>query len=166
MLRVTLTIEGEIIVDRLLEGIEDRARDMTPAWPAVTRAFRQIVGQAFPSEGASTGEPWPQLAEATVAERRRLGFGPEHPILQRTGTLLRSLVIGDSGGFVESTPESLSIGSHVHYFVYHQSRKPRRRLPRRAPVLLTMDQRHELFRPIRLYLTGKNPDAQMRQAFA
>jgi phage gpG-like protein len=163
MLRITLTIEGDIIIDRLLEGIESRAQDMAPAWPAVVRAFRILVGRAFATEGASTGEAWPQLAERTVADRRRRGFGPEHPILQRTETLMRSLVIGDHGGFVEESPENLAIGTDVEYFKYHQSNKPRKRLPRRAPVLLTADDRHELMRPIRLYLTGRDPDAPMRQ---
>jgi phage gpG-like protein len=53
------------------------------------------------------------------------------------------------------TALGLSIGTDVEYFKYHQSNKPRKRLPRRAPVLLTADDRHALMRPIRLYLTGQ-----------
>lgn len=167
MLRVTLTIEGEIVIDRLLKGLEERASDLTPAWPAVVRAFREIVGRAFDTEGASTGAPWQPLAKRTVDERRRLGFGPEHPILQRTQNLQRALTIGE-GAYVRTTPRSLEymVAPHLGYFVYHQSNQPRTRLPRRAPVLLTMDDRHSLFRPIRLYLTGRDPDAQLREAFA
>lgn len=162
MLRVRLTIEGDVIIDRMLEGIEARAQDMTPAWPAVIRAFRSIVNRAFATEGTTTAEPWPQLAESTQKERARKGFGAAHPILERTGKLLRSLVLGESGGFVEMAPQSLAIGTTVEYFPYHQSNKPRFKIPRRAPVLLTMDQRHELFRPIRLYLTGRDPNAYTR----
>lgn len=166
MLRVTLTIEGDIVIDRLLEGIEARAQDMTPAWPAVVKAFRQIVGRAFETEGASTGEAWPELAERTQKDRQRLGFPPAHPILQRTKKLMRSLVIGDDGGFAHMAPQSLEVGTDVEYFKYHQSNKPRFKIPRRAPVLLTTDDRHELFRPIRLYLTGRNPDAPLRSRVA
>ena len=165
MLRVTLSVENEIIIDRVLEGIEERAQDLTPAWPAVLRAFRSIVNRAFAMEG-SGGEPWQPLADSTRRERARLGYGAAHPILERTGRLVRSLVIGDDGGFAEITPGSLIVGTTVPYFVYHQSNKPRRRLPRRAPILLTMDQRHEVFRPIRLYLTGRTPDGPQREAFA
>lgn len=166
MLRVTLTIEGEIVVDRLLEGIEARARDMTPAWPAVVRAFRSIVNRAFATEGATTGEPWPELAESTQRDRAAKGFKPAHPILERTGRLVRSLVLGDRDASVDARPESLNVLTDVEYFVYHQSRRPRRRLPRRAPVLLTMDHRHEVMRPIRLYLTGRTPGGPQREAFA
>lgn len=165
MLRVTLSIEGEVIIDRLFEGLEDRARDLTPAWPAVLRVFRGLVAQAFETEGASTGAPWPQLAERTQRDRAAHGFPPTHPILQRTKRLLRSLTIGD-GGFADMGPQHLTIGSDVEYFVYHQSNKPRRRLPRRAPALFTMDDRHALLRPIRLYLTGRDPNSVTRQAFA
>lgn len=164
MLRIRLTIEGDVVIDRLLEGIESRANDMTPAWPALVRVFRQLVGRAFETEGGSTGDLWPQLAERTQADRRRKGYDPEHPILQRTQKLMRSLVLGSDGGFVNETPTSLEIGTDVEYFPYHQSNKPRKRLPRRAPVLLTADDRHEFVRPIRLYLTGRDPDAQQRSA--
>ena len=165
MLRLTLVIEGEVIVDRVLQGIDERAKDMSPVWPAVVRAFRGIVNRAFAMEG-SGGEPWQPLADSTRRERARLGYGAAHPILERTGRLMRSLVLGDRDSIVETSPDSLSLGTKVEYFPFHQSRLPRTRLPRRAPILLTMDQRHELVRPIRLYLTGRNPDAPTREAFA
>jgi hypothetical protein len=41
------------------------------------------------------GEPWAPLAPMTVAERHQLGFAGEHPILQRTRELKRSLVEED-----------------------------------------------------------------------
>lgn len=164
MLRIRLSIEGDLVIDRVFAGIDARAQDLTPAWPAVVRAFRAIVRSAFATEGASTGTTWPGLAARTQDDRRRKGFGPAHPILQRTQRLLRSLVLGSDGGFVEASPASLAIGTDVDYFKYHQSNRPRFKIPRRAPVLLTADDRHELLRPIRLYLTGHNPDAPMRQA--
>jgi phage gpG-like protein len=155
MLRVSLSIEGELVIDRLLQGIEERARDMTPVWPEVVRVFREIVKRAFESEGASTGEPWQQLAESTQRDRQAHGFPPAHPILERTGALLRSLVIGSDGGYVVATPSQLEIGSDVEYLKYHQSNLPRKRLPRRAPINLTADDRVDLMRPIRLYLTAR-----------
>lgn len=162
MLRVTLTIEGEVVIDRLLEGLEERAKNLRLAWPALVRVFRQIARQAFDTEGQSTGDAWPQLAVRTVDDRRRKGFGPEHPILQRTQKLMRSLVIGSDGGYTVMNDQSLEIGTNVEYFRYHQSNKPRFKLPRRAPILLTADDRHELFRPIRLHLTGRDPNAPQR----
>lgn len=156
MLNITFRVEGEIVVDRLLKGIEDRARDLRPAWPAVTRAFQLAVSKAFDTEGASTGAPWPELKPATQADRKRKGFPPAHPILQRTHALQRALTLGE-GAYVSSQPSSLryQLAPEVGYYVYHQSKKPRVRLPRRAPVELTFDDRTKIMHPIRLYVTGR-----------
>lgn len=154
--RVTLSLEGELVIDRVLAGIEERASDLRPAWPAVLKAFQAAVGRAFASEGASTGAPWAPLAKSTQAERVRLGFGAAHPILKRTGKLERALTLGE-GAFASMGPSSLALrlSSEIEYFKYHQSTKPRRHLPRRAPVLLTADDRTQLLHPLRLYLTGR-----------
>lgn len=164
MYRINVSVEGEVIVDRLLQGIEDRARDLTPVWPYVVRVFREIVAKAFASEGASTGAPWAPLAESTQADRRRHGFPPAHPILRRTGALMRALTIGD-GAYVSTSPTTMRYlisEQDVPYFKYHQSRRPRTRLPRRAPVLLTADERTALMHPIRLYITGRDASAPRR----
>jgi phage gpG-like protein len=166
MFRITMTIEGDKVVDRMLAGIEERARDLTGAWPKVIEIFRQINAQAFASEGASTDDGrWPELAETTQAERQRKGFGAAHPILQRTGKLRRALTL-EENNLVTLRPTSLryQLSPEVDYYVYHQSRAPRTRLPRRAPVSLTADQRTELMHPIRLWITGRDPDAQRREA--
>jgi hypothetical protein len=106
---------------------------------------------------------WPQLAASTQADRRRKGFSPAHPILHRTGMLERALTIGE-GAFVATTPTSLRyvLGEDVDYFKYHQSNRPRTRLPRRAPVLLSEDDKTEIVRPIRLWITGRDPNAPRR----
>ena len=163
MLRITLSVEGEIVIDRLLAGLEERAKDMRPAWPELVKVFQQITKAAFDTEGKSTGAPWAPLAERTQRDRQRQGYGPAHPILQRTTQLQRALTIGE-GAYIKTTAESMAylLAPHIDYFIYHQSRKPRKKIPRRAPVLLTADDRHELFRPIRLYLTGRDPSARQR----
>lgn len=158
LVRIRMRLEGEAIIDRVLAGIEDRASDLTPAWPGVLAAFYVITRQAFATEGASTGATWPQLKPRTQAERRRQGYQPAHPILQRTRALARALT-GEGGAFASTAPRRLALrlSSEVDYFKYHQSTRPRRRLPRRAPVLLTADNRTQLIHSIRLYLTGRAP---------
>lgn len=159
-----MSVEGELVIDRLLRGIEERARDVSPAWPEVVRIFQGIVAKAFESEGASTGAPWKPLAKSTQAERKRLGYGPQHPILERTGTLKRALTIGDGAAIITSATSMRYIVSSqaAGYFKYHQSRAPRTKLPRRAPVLLTADDRTAIMHPIRLYITGRDPNAPRR----
>lgn len=163
MFRITISVEGEAVVDRVLAGIESRANDLGPVWPEVVRVFQGIVQNAFDTEGATTGAPWQQLAPSTQAERRRLGFGAAHPILERTGTLKRALTIGQ-GAFISMTPTMLRyvVGSDASYFKYHQSKQPRTRLPRRAPIELTGDNRTAIVHPIRLYITGRDPGAPRR----
>jgi hypothetical protein len=165
MFRMTLSVEGLPEVDRMLQGVESRTQDVSPAWPKVVEVFHAIVARAFASEGGSTGAPWPQLAPRTQLQRRRIGLPPAHPILERSGALKRALTTGE-GAYVRSTATRLEylLSSEVGYFKYHQSRAPRTRLPRRAPVLLTGDDKNALVFPIRLYVTGRDLNAQRRQA--
>lgn len=164
-IRMTMSLEGEVIIDRVLAGLEERITNLAPAWPAVVAAFQAITARAFSTEGASTGAPWPQLAKRTQADRVRLGFGAAHPILQRTGRLQRALTLG-VGAHVSMRPQSMTyhLEAGVGYFVYHQSNKPRKTLPRRAPVLLTADDRTQLLHPVRLYLTGRDLNGPRRGA--
>jgi hypothetical protein len=159
-----VTMEGDVLVDRLVKGVEARMANVMPAWPAVVRQFREIMTFAFFTEGGTTGRKWPDLAPSTQADRVRKGFPGAHPILQRTGKLARALVSGGEGGFLQATPRRLAIGvdESLDYFKYHQSNRPRSRLPRRAPVLLTADDRTALMHPIRLWVTGRDPNAQRR----
>jgi phage gpG-like protein len=168
MIEVRFALTGQMDVVRRLEAVEARASDLSPAWPAVDAVFHEIVKRQFASEGAQGGEAWASLAPATQAERRRRGFGPGHPILQRSGDLLRSLTTLNSDAISVHAPLYYARGTGVEYFAFHQSRAPRKRLPRRAMIELRADDKSELFRPIRLHLTGRDPSRNARSdaAFA
>lgn len=163
MITITAHLQGEQVVHRRLSAIEERARDATPAWPAVIAVFKTIVEEVFASEGASTGEPWAPLKPATQQDRVRHGYPAAHPILRRSGRLERSLMLGSESIVVEA-PRYLALGSDVEYFVFHQSKRPRQVLPRRAVINLTEDDKHELVAPLRLWFTGRDPDAPRRSA--
>lgn len=164
LVTITAHLEGEAVLVRSFEALEARLSDATPAWPAVIQEFKTIAQRAFATEGASTGEAWPALAPRTQAERRRKGFPPAHPILQRTGRLMRAVTLESNENVVVDTPTYLGIAIDVPYFVYHQSNAPRRRLPRRAPLLYTADDRHALLRPVRRWMTGHDPNAPVQGA--
>lgn len=168
MLRVTISgfLDGVQVIDRQLDALENRITDVSPAWPAVVNVFRQIARATFDTEGASNaGGQWPALAPSTQKDRARQGYGAAHPILQRTQRLMRSVTAGTGDTILVETPRYLGIGSAVPYIQFHQSTAPRTKLPRRAVVDLTTDDRHELLRPIRQYLTGLEPRGR-RQAAA
>lgn len=89
MMRVTIRDDspaGGKGFDRLFDAFEATVDDlpgvMRDALPAIRDAHRAV----FQSEGAAGRGPWPALSPRTIAERRRLGFGPG-PILVRTGQL-------------------------------------------------------------------------------
>lgn len=163
MLTITGHLEGEEVIQRKLEGLEERLSDMTPAWPAVLAVFRGIMKQAFATEGASTGSPWPQLKPSTVKQREREGFPGRHPILARTHTLERALTSEGGASVVVRMPRYFAVAVDLDYFKYHQSKRPRTKLPRRAPINLTQDDKTRLLHPIRLYVKGLSPDTQRAQ---
>lgn len=151
-------LEGDQVISRELQGLEERLGDMTPAWPAVLKVFRTIMSQAFATEGASTGSPWAQLAPSTVKRRIRQGFPGAHPILARTHTLERALTSEGGASIVVQMPHYFAVSVDLDYFKYHQSKAPRTKLPRRAPINLTQDDKTQLLHPIRLYVKGLSPD--------
>jgi hypothetical protein len=162
MFRMQFVFDGEVLIDREVRAVESRVADVSPAWPAVVQEFRTIVRRAFETEGKSTGVPWPQLKPSTQSQRRRLGYAPAHPILQRTRELIGSIT-GEGGGFVEASQNRLAIGSNDPIFWFHQSKNARKsKLPRRAMVLFTGADRTAVARPVLDYAMGRDPNAQRR----
>lgn len=160
--RVRMDMVGADDVNRVLVGLDERAGDLSPAWPAVDSVISQVITQQFASEGQHGGSPWAPLAPRTQAARRRGGIGPAHPILRRTGALMQSLISPSGNGSVSvHLPLAYRRGSAIEYAGFHQHGTAR--MPRRAPVQLTFDDASEIMRPIRLHLTGKNPNRTARQ---
>lgn len=77
---------------------------------------------------------------------------------------MRSVTQETGDTILVQTPRYLGIGSVVPYIAFHQSTRPRTKLPRRAVVDLTTDDRNELVRPIRQYLTGYDPTGRRQTA--
>lgn len=81
-------------------------------------------GQVFASQGGAIGERWAPLKQATKNQKSKLYPGAQP--LVATGTMQNS--------FEAEYPDlnSVSIGNSAPYFVYHQSKAARRKLPRRT----------------------------------
>lgn len=80
--------------------------------------------QVFGSQGGAIGERWPALKQATKESKAKKYFTATP--LVNTGRMKR--------GFRADYPDvnSVSIGNVMPYFVYHQSKAPRSKLPRRT----------------------------------
>ncbi len=100
-----------------LQGIESRAIDIIPCYQALYAAFRKIEQKRFDSEGPG----WAELKPSTVADRERQGYGGDHPILNRDGTLRRSLTTkGAKGAVITPMPDGVFFGTRSPIAQYHQ----------------------------------------------
>lgn len=157
--RITGFADGLKAIDRQLEAIEERAKDTRPAHAAIVKVFNEITRTTFETEGASSAAgKWAPLAKSTEKDRAREGYSPAHPILVRTENMKDSVADRTSDTVIVSTPNFLSIGSSDPKLRFHQSRRPRRKLPRRPVFEPTQDDKHNLLRPLRRWLTGHDPD--------
>ena len=113
-------IEGEKEMSRKLMILSKDIKDLRPEFEKGTNFLKEFFGgEAFESRGALLGEPWPP----------RKKFYPWPP-LERSGRMRRSFdtEVGNLQGAVFNA---------VDYFKYHQSKMPRRKLPRRIMMKLT-----------------------------
>lgn len=135
-------VRGDREVDRELKALRDRARNLAPAFEAFGRAFRAHEERAFASEGATAGGRWAPLSPGYAAWKiRKVGT---KPILQFSGRLKDSFTRADHPDHInEIGPRTARYGSRVPYGPYHQSTKPRTRLPHRPPLVVTRELQSE-----------------------
>lgn len=118
MVAVPFTITVEPLPDEftpMMEWIEGRLVDFTPAYEGLYSLFRKIQARRFTAEGPG----WEPLAESTVQSRG----GSDHPILvepvalankrgRSGGQLRRSFTTkGAKGAVIEPLPDGLFMGS-------------------------------------------------------
>lgn len=87
--------------------------NFTPLWTLFKPIMHDIEQKRFDEEGPG----WQSLADSTIRQRERLGFGAG-PIMQRTRNLMESLV--DPNRAAETGPKSMSWGTDVSYAGFHQ----------------------------------------------
>jgi hypothetical protein len=123
--------------------------------------FRLIAQDFYRSEKAiwqlSSPGQYPDLAESTKKDRRRRGQ-PLYPILRRSGALEAAATTqGGAGNITRVTKSTLELGvdgGAIPYAIFHQSDRPRRKIPLRkylfigpeAPRFANSDQKGRLNR--------------------
>lgn len=127
------TIEGEKQLSRRLRGISEGMNDWRPTLKKTAKELVQIFeNDVFKTEGNVLGETWDPLSPRYLAKKRADGYSSK-PLI-RTGAMrkaFQSLV----------TPDDATIWNAIEYFKYHQSNRPRSRLPRRVMMKLGQDQK-------------------------
>lgn len=152
-MQIVFEISGEKQVNRELLRVGEYAGDARPAFSAIADLIMDETAEQFASEGRHASGGWKPLADSTLREKARLGFG-SRGILERTLDLERSLTVrGDANQILEIEPDALTFGSSLRYGDYHQLG---RGVPQRRPVELTEDARRRVVKVLqRWILTGE-----------
>lgn len=141
---ISFDIDGDRELSRKLHGMLGAVSDWSPVWKTISTDWSTTMARKFDTEGAheagtaADGTPnpaWAPLSAKYAAWKRRQypGMG----ILQRTGKLRKAAV--DPATTITPTSLRLTVGSP--YAIYHQSSRPRTKLPRRAFASLTAKQK-------------------------
>lgn len=141
------TIEGEQQLSRKLLGLSMKSQDLSgPFKEAADKLVRVFSRDVFTSKGAVIGEKWERLSPRTVASKARRGQSADP--LVATGRMKRSFKS------LVSTNQAV-IYNEAEYFKYHQSKEPRKRLPRRVMMKLHDPQKEMVVRIFQQHLNIK-----------
>lgn len=127
MLSVTIKISGDKETIAKLGKLGQSFMSFQMAMREIGKELpAYFAGQVYVSQGGALGEKWEPLKQAT--KNRKAKMYPGAQPLVATGTMQKS--------FDAEYPDanSVMIGNTAPYFVYHQSKAPRSKLPRRVMI--------------------------------
>lgn len=148
---LSITTEGETVVDRTLMRFSENLAQPTAALEEVGVIMREETEQQFTTEGGHASGGWKPLTPERVAYKRSHGLDPH--ILRATDRLMASLTRkADSDHIERIEGDALIFGSSVPYGVFHQSSKPRTKIPFRPPVALTVEAKRKMMKRVQIAL--------------
>ena len=124
MIQLSVTLEGEKQLSRRLQTIPADISNFKFPLFRIGGEIRGSIDQNFSSRGALFGRWVPRKDNES------------HPILEKTGAMRRSFKQKLGNDYIE-------IFNPSPYFKYHQSNKPRRKIPRR--VMMKIDDERKRF---------------------
>lgn len=146
---------GEKQMSRRILRVSQYADNTLPIIEAIHRDFLEYEKELFNTEGKSARAGWKPLKPATIKAKAAAGLDPR--ILHATLTLRRSLTEeSDENAVFRASNDGAFMGSSVPYGIYHQSTRPRTKLPRRPPIKLTEAVKIAWIKKVQRYLmTGE-----------
>lgn len=152
-MRLTMTLLGDVALDRTLGRVAEGVEDMRPAWQALARRFETAMERQFESEGSWGGTPWPPLSPDYARWKARVA--PGQPILRLTNLLVDSLTDLESPASVHVIePDFMVLGTAVEYGAFHHEGAGN--LPQRKIVALPEAERRQWVKVVqRFILTGE-----------
>lgn len=138
-------IENKKEVDLFFKGIEQikSKRVLNELGKAVGYMFRKEWKENFDREGVddyrSGFVKWQDIKPETKASRIKRGYGVR-PILQNTKRLYNSIIKTGNAENINIVHNGRGLfGTITPYAIFHQSRRPRKLLPRRQFVAVSKD---------------------------
>lgn len=164
---VSINISGDKEASFTLHDMAMRAANPEPLWSNLAGMLRRMSREQYASDGArGPSGSWADLAPSTIAYKERAGADPRK--LREWGDMYDSLTKkGDGGALFVPMKTSMVWGSTLEYFKFHQSRNARQtatdasgstgvRLPRRAVIDPTLQDKQEMARRVRKWLRGRD----------
>jgi phage gpG-like protein len=132
------TIEGEKQLSRRLIGLQSDLKDLRYPFQQSADYLKGVFSRdVFRTQGRAIGEKWKRLSPYTVAQKARRGY-PATP-------LVGSGAMQNSFQTLVSSDQAV-IYNTAAYFPYHQSNKPRAKLPKRVMMKLADPQKEAIVR--------------------
>lgn len=132
---IEFSLEGEKQLVRNFRGVKKAVKNWKPAMKKIgidlTNCFS---GPVFETRGREIGEPWAKRKDKL-----------SHPILEKTGKMRKSFKY-------KTGKDSVEIYNITDYFKYHQSRMPRRKIPRRIMMKLDNKRKVNIMKKLHTYL--------------
>lgn len=146
-MQLSFNIEGEQQLARRLRGIDKELKNWKPAFKKTAEDLKNVFSsEVFETQGRAIGVSWKPLSPAYRAYKARRY--PGKGILEATGKM--------RGSFKTLYKTDMAvIWNSAVYFKYHQSNKPRRRLPRRVMLKLGHQQREMIQKIFHTYFIKK-----------
>jgi phage gpG-like protein len=141
-------VTGEDAVEHQMLAIGDRAMDTKALFDNIANFLRARMKDLYAKEGRGQ---WPALKEATVEEKKRLGFPLD--ILHRELFLRDSLTKKGGGGFAITTNESLFFGTSVDYAHFHKTGTEH--MPKRDPMIIERKDKRDIQKMIQQHLMAE-----------
>lgn len=146
--KIQMKVLGETQINRRMLRWAARASDNAPAFEEIMTYLEGVEEKQFDSEGASSGNPWAPLKEATRTYKEQHNLDPR--ILHATLALRRSLVEhSDEEAIRIITPTMMVFGTTVPYGIIHQKHFD----PIRRPIDLTEVQKVAILKILQLWIS-------------
>lgn len=142
MLDISFSLEGEGVVHRRLDIAAEGVKDFHQPLDQIGRNFLKVFDANFDSLGGAYGGWQPRKPQMVGSTRIDTWL-----LMEKTGRMRHAFTKAVSA-------TSLKLGNGAPYFVYHQSNKPRKRLPRRVMMKIREQDAQMIVKEFQYYLIG------------